>query len=63
MMIRQMPEQQGITNYIDVKSVDDYSAKVTQLGGQVKMSKTAVPGLGYVYVMYVKNRLAYYHTS
>lgn len=47
MMIRQMPEQQGIMNYIDVKSVDDYSAKVTQLGGQVKMSKTAVPGLGY----------------
>jgi uncharacterized protein len=47
MMKRQMPEQQGITNYIDVKSVDEYSAKVVQLGGQVKMTKTAVPGLGY----------------
>lgn len=46
-MKRQMPEQQGMTNYIDVESVDEYSAKVTQLGGQVKMSKTAVPGLGY----------------
>ena len=42
-----MPEQQGITNYVDVKSVDEFSSKVAQLGGQVKMSKTAVPGLGY----------------
>lgn len=47
MMKRQMPEQQGITNYVDVKSVDEYSARVAQLGGQVKMPKTAVPGLGY----------------
>ena len=47
MMKRMMPEQQGITNYIDVKSVDAYSAKVAQLGGQVRMSKTPVPGLGY----------------
>ena len=31
MMKRKMPEQQGITNYIDVKSVDAYSAKVAQL--------------------------------
>jgi len=27
MMKRQMPEQQGITNYVDVKSVDEYSAR------------------------------------
>ena len=47
MMKRQMPEQQGITNYVDVKSVDEFSARVAQLGGLVKMSKTAVPGLGY----------------
>jgi predicted enzyme related to lactoylglutathione lyase len=47
MMKREMPEQQGITNYLDVKSVDAYSAKVAQLGGQVRMSKTPVPGLGY----------------
>jgi predicted enzyme related to lactoylglutathione lyase len=47
MMKREMPEQQGITNYIDVKSVDAYSAKVAQLGGQVRMSKASVPGLGY----------------
>lgn len=47
MMKRQMPEQQGITNYVGVKSVDEYSARVAQLGGQVKMPKTAIPGLGY----------------
>ncbi len=33
MMKRQSPEQQGITNYFDVKSVQEYSAKVEQLGG------------------------------
>ncbi len=33
MMKRQGP-QQPIINYIDVKSVDEYSAKVQQLGGK-----------------------------
>lgn len=47
MMKRQMPQQQGITNYIDVKSVQEYSAKVEQLGGKVRMPKTPVPGMGY----------------
>ena len=47
MMKKQMPEKQGITNYVDVKSVDEYSARVAQLGGQIKMPKLAVPGLGY----------------
>lgn len=50
MMKRMTPEQQGITNYIDVKSVDEYSSKVQQLGGKVKMSKMAVPGMGYLAV-------------
>ena len=35
MMKRQSPQQQGITNYFDVKSVQEYSAKVEQLGGKV----------------------------
>jgi predicted enzyme related to lactoylglutathione lyase len=35
MMKRQMPEQQGITTYFDVKSVQEYSAKVKQLGGKI----------------------------
>ncbi len=43
---RQMPQQQ-ITNFIDVKSVGEYSSKVEKLGGKVVVPKTAVPGMGY----------------
>ena len=46
MMKRQMPEQQ-VTNYINVKSVDEYSSRVEKLGGKVVAPKTAVPGMGY----------------
>jgi uncharacterized protein len=47
MMKRQSPQQQGI-NYFDVKSVQEYSAKVEQLGGKVIMPKSPVPGMGYM---------------
>ena len=47
MMKRQSPQQQGITNYFDVKSVQEYSAKVEQLGGKVIFPKRPVPGMGY----------------
>jgi predicted enzyme related to lactoylglutathione lyase len=43
---RQMPQQQ-ITNFIDVKSVDEYSSKVEKIGGKVVAAKHAVPGMGY----------------
>ena len=43
---RQMPQQQ-ITNFIDVKSVDEYISKVERLGGKIVVPKTAVPGMGY----------------
>jgi predicted enzyme related to lactoylglutathione lyase len=43
---RQMPQQQ-ITNFIDVKSVDEYSSKAEKLGGKVVVPKTVVPGMGY----------------
>jgi len=43
---RQMPQQQ-ITNFIDVKSVDEYSSKGEKLGGKVVVPKTRVPGMGY----------------
>ena len=43
---RQMPQQQ-ITNFIDVKSVDEYSSKAEKLGGKVVVPKTAVRGMGY----------------
>jgi predicted enzyme related to lactoylglutathione lyase len=49
MMKRQGP-QQPIINYIDVKSVDEYSSKVQQLGGKVHVPRTAVPGMGYLAV-------------
>ena len=39
MMKRQDSQQQGMTNYIDVKSVQEYSAKVEQLGGKVMVPK------------------------
>jgi uncharacterized protein len=39
--------QQPIINHIDVKSVDDYSSKVQQLGGKIYIPKTPVPGMGY----------------
>jgi hypothetical protein len=45
-MKRQNP-QHAVTNYIGVKSVDEYSAKIPQSGGKVVMPKKAVPGMGY----------------
>ncbi|MFY9964648.1 MAG: VOC family protein [Nitrososphaeraceae archaeon] len=47
MMKRQNAQQQGITNYIDVKSIDEHSAKVEKLGGKVVVSKMPVPTMGY----------------
>jgi|ERR687892_364042 predicted enzyme related to lactoylglutathione lyase len=47
MMKRQNLQQQGITNYVGVKSVQEHSSKVEQLGGKVVMPKTPVPGMGY----------------
>ena len=46
MMKRVQPEQQ-IINYINVRSVDEYSEKVEKLGGRVVAPKHAVPGMGY----------------
>ncbi len=46
LMSRQHPQQQ-ITNYVAVASVDEYSKKVSKLGGTIIMPRTAVPGFGY----------------
>jgi predicted enzyme related to lactoylglutathione lyase len=46
MMKKQSPQHKP-TNYISVESVADYLAKVTGLGGQVMMPKTAVPKMGW----------------
>jgi predicted enzyme related to lactoylglutathione lyase len=47
MMKRMMPEQQGITNYFDVKSVREYATRAEQLGGKVFFPITPVPGIRY----------------
>jgi hypothetical protein len=47
LMKRQNPQQQGITNYIDVRSVDEYSSKVERLGGKIVVPKMPVKGMGY----------------
>ena len=46
-MKRQDPQEQQITNFIDVSSVDEYSSKIEKLGGKVVVSKMAVPSMGY----------------
>jgi predicted enzyme related to lactoylglutathione lyase len=39
---------QRVINTIDVPSVDEFTAKVTNSGGKVVMPKMAVPGVGYL---------------
>lgn len=46
LMKRQSPEQM-ITNYINVDSIDEYSAQVEKAGGKVIIPKSPVPGVGY----------------
>jgi uncharacterized protein len=46
MMKRQMPEHH-VTNYIGVKSIEEYASKVEKLGGKVLAPKHTVPGMGY----------------
>ena len=40
-------EGQGIVNYLQVESVEDYVTKVQELGGQVLYPKSPVPGMGW----------------
>src|SRR3712207_2024570 len=47
-MMKRQATNQPIINSIDVKSVDEYSSKVQQLGGKVHVPKIAVPGMGYL---------------
>jgi predicted enzyme related to lactoylglutathione lyase len=47
MLKRHNVQQQGIINYIDVKSIDEYSTKVEKIGGKVVVQKMPVPGMGY----------------
>lgn len=44
---RMMPDQQ-ISNYFGVRSVNEFIARVKDLGGNIIMPRTAVPGWGYL---------------
>jgi predicted enzyme related to lactoylglutathione lyase len=46
LMERQHP-QQGITSYVSVPSVDQFSDKVERLGGRIFLAKTAIHQMGY----------------
>lgn len=43
---KEQPQQQPV-NYVYVESVEEYSKKVTDLGGKILVSKTEVPGMGW----------------
>jgi uncharacterized protein len=43
-MMKRVQQCQQTTNYVNVRSVDEYSEKVEKLGGRVVASKHAVPG-------------------
>ena len=45
---KRMPGQIGITNTITVSSVDEYSKKIIENGGQVIVPKTAIPKIGWI---------------
>jgi predicted enzyme related to lactoylglutathione lyase len=47
MMKRMHPEHQ-VTNYIDIKSVDEYSPKVQKIGGKVVVPKWQYQEWGYL---------------
>ena len=43
---KQMPEQKSV-NYISVESVDEYSKKITALGGKIIVPKMEILGIGW----------------
>ena len=46
-LARRMPGQIGVTNTIDVNSVDEFAKKIQSKGGKVIMPKMAIPKVGY----------------
>ena len=44
---KRMPGQAGMTNTIDVPSVNEFAKKIESNGGKVIMPKMAIPGVGY----------------
>lgn len=46
-LAKRMPGQAGMTNTIDVPSVDEFAKKIESKGGKVIVPKMAIPGVGY----------------
>lgn len=46
-LMRRMSPSAGTINTINVPSVDDFAAKITENGGKVVTPKMAIPGVGY----------------
>lgn len=46
-LAKRMPGQSGITNTIDVPSIDDYVKKIQAMGGQIVSPKMPIPSVGY----------------
>jgi predicted enzyme related to lactoylglutathione lyase len=46
-LAKRMPGQAGVTNTIDVPSVDEFAKKIQSKGGKVIVPKMAIPGVGY----------------
>jgi len=46
-LAKRMPGQTGVTNTIDVPSVDEFARKIESKGGKIIMPKMAIPGVGY----------------
>ena len=48
--ITKRQEQNGITQFIGVASIEESIAKATSLGGKIRQPKQAIPGFGYMAV-------------
>ena len=46
-LCKRMPGQSGMTNTIDVTSIDEYVKKIQDMGGQVVSPKMPIPSVGY----------------
>ena len=47
-LMRRMAPGQQIGNYVGVESIDQYTARATQLGAEVVVPKMEVPGVGWL---------------
>jgi predicted enzyme related to lactoylglutathione lyase len=46
-LAKRMPGQAGVTNTIDVPSIDEYAKKIQANGGKIVMPKMPIVGVGY----------------